>query len=331
MRREERKQYNLVIFVLFVVCFVLFGGLGILLHISGDGPFANLPPVLGAFLGFLLFGLLAGWSFASFVGGVWLGGRFVIRQGKGLIILACLLFMFTIQIFWIVGMVVAIPAAVKNVIWLRRNKNAEDFVPELIATRRINFRVAYIVSVTVLFAIFVLVSSYASARSGNRFFPTLEEAFAHTASRGESGELGEILYIDDLGSTVTVFSIYNDQIRVTHFITAWQYGERGYRRRPIHGHVMLGSNASASILVHHTINEAGLMGRMNRRVRESFGRRPLFGTYRHDLIRNLTINGTPVDHVFEHTNQRGERTFFWYISNIPPFTGTIEDIAILFE
>jgi len=331
MSQKERKQYNLVIFALFAAFFALFGGLSILLHISGDGPFSDLHPFLGAFLSFILFGLFAGWGFTSLVGGIWLGSRFVSKQGKGFIILVCVLFMFTIQIFWVVGMVVALPTAIRNVIWLKRNKGAEDFTQEPIATKRVKIRVAHVVSFVAIFAILIVTFSYFSYSSRNHFFPTIEEAFAHTAERGESGEFGEIFYIDEQENTITVFSLYDDQIIVTHYLTEWRYGERWYNNRPVFGHVMLDFHASASFMVYHAINEEGFMGRNNRRVREIFGRRPLFGTYRHDIIRNLSINGTPVDHVFEHTNERSERIFFWYISDIPPFTGSREDIVILFE
>lgn len=322
MSRKERKQYNLVIFTLFGALFVLFGGLSILI---GDGSF------LGTFLLFLSFGFGAAWGFTSLVGGIWLGSRFVSRQGKGLLILACVLFMLTLQIFWMVGMFITIPTAIRNVIWLKRNKGVEDFTAEPTVTRRVKFSVVPIALFLVLSTISIVGFIFFSYDSQNRFFPTMQEAFAHTAERDGPEEIGEIFHMDEQGNTITVFSLYKDQIMVTHFLTEYRYGEPWYSNKPAFGYVMLSFHGHASFWVHHALNEEGFMGGNNRRVREAFGRRPLFGTYRHDVIRNLSINGTPVDHVFQHTNQQGEQIFFWYISNIPPFTGAREDIVISFE
>ena len=326
MSQKEHRQYNLVIFALFAALFALFGGLSILLNNSGDGPFSGLHPILGAFLSFLLFGLFAGWGFTSLVGGIWLGSRFVSRQGKGFIVLACVLFMLTIQIFWLVGLVIAIPTAIRNAIWLKRNKGTEEFTQEPVATKRIKIRVGHVISVVLICAIMIVVFAYFDTRSANRFFPTMEEAYAHTAERGDPRELGEIFHIDEQGNTITVFSLSDDRIIVSHYLTQWRDGVRWYNNRPVFGQVMLGFHVRPYFMVYHAINEGS-----SRRVRETLGRRPLFGTYRHELIRNMTINGISVDHVFEHTNEQGERTFFWYISDIPPFTGSREDIVILFD
>jgi len=122
MTMQQRKQYSLVIFALFAALFVMFGSIGISMHVSGDGPFSNIQPPLGGILAVLFWGLFAGWGFTGFVGGIWLGGRFVVRQGKVFIVFACVLFMLTIQIFWLVGLGLTIPFAIYNIWFIRRNK-----------------------------------------------------------------------------------------------------------------------------------------------------------------------------------------------------------------
>jgi len=91
------------------------------------------------------------------------------------------------------------------------------------------------------------------------------------------------------------------------------------------------SGLTTQISLHFFLTDEGIGGRANRYFRETLGRRPLYGTYRHALIRDLSINGIPVDHVFEHITARGERVFFWYFSDFPPITGLREDIIISFD
>jgi len=122
MTLHQRKQYNLVIFVIFAVLFILFGALSMSLHVNGYGPFSDSHPFFGAVLNILSFGLLAGWGFSGLVGGIWLGSRYVMRQGKGFIVLACVLFMLTIQIFWLVGLAVTLPFAIYNIRLIKQNK-----------------------------------------------------------------------------------------------------------------------------------------------------------------------------------------------------------------
>ena len=123
MNERQRKQYNLVIFVSFGVFFVLFGGIAALSSLmSGFGPFPELPRVLSAIVSALYFGLFSAWGFTSMIGGIWLGCRFISREGTGCIVVACLLLLITLQIFWFVGLFVTIPFAIYNVVWLRRRK-----------------------------------------------------------------------------------------------------------------------------------------------------------------------------------------------------------------
>ena len=334
MNRQERRRYNLVIFVLFGAFFVLFGGVSTLFLVNGDGPFSSLHPVLRAVLTVLMFGLLAGWGFTSLVGGMWLGSRFVSRQGKGFIIFACVLFLFTVQLFWLIGMFVTIPFAIHNVIFLRRNKGTEDFIQEppvqSLGRRHVKTRAVHVVPVVVALVLILSAIAFFDHRSANRFFSTMEEAFAHAEENGNPQELGEVFFIDEHENTITVFSLRDDHLVVSHYMTEMRGGTRWYSGRGTSGHVSFFPGAERSLL-HFWLNEEGVFGGHNRNFRESFGRRPLYGIYRHDVIRNLSINGTPVEHVFEHINERGERVFFWYISNIPPFTGSAEDIVISFD
>jgi len=121
MNTKERKQYNFVILVLFAALFSLYGGMGAVLHLATDfAPFAGLPPLLGALASLFVYGLLGGWGFTGLVGGIWLGSRYLGRQSKGLIVLALVLFMLTLQLFWLVGLFVTIPFAIYNAVLLRQ-------------------------------------------------------------------------------------------------------------------------------------------------------------------------------------------------------------------
>ena len=337
MNLQERKQYNLVIFVLFGVLFALFGGLGVLAHLSTPdfGPFPNLPPLLGGIVSGLFFGLMGGWGFTGLVGGVWLGFKFVSRQSRGFIVVACVFFMFTLQIFWLVGIFVTIPFAIYNIVqarrgigeqkWLFQPPGASQGPPAV----RIKLRAAHVVSFVAIFVLVLFAFILFDFHSGNRFFPSIEEAFAHTAEG--SGQLGEILFLDEHKTNVTVFSLRDGHLIVSHYVTELREEERWYRTGGVSGHVPLYFPGSARFLIHNIVNEEGFFGGANRRLRESFGRRPLYGTYRHEVIRNLSINGIPVEYVFEFTNDRGERMFFWYFSDFPPSTGSQDDIVISFE
>jgi len=139
MTIQERKRYNLVIFILFAAGFVLFGGMSLLFWIvphptSGfyDVPFQSLPMPIRPVLAFLVFGLMGGFMISSQVGGYWLGGRYVAKQGKPLIIAACVLFPFTWIVFTYVGFFLTIPFFIYNVVKIKRSpvKEALPMPPE---------------------------------------------------------------------------------------------------------------------------------------------------------------------------------------------------------
>ena len=123
----ERKRYNLVISMIFLVLFLLYGALGAM-GASFDSElwaFSQATPFWQILGSFLSFGMLGGWGFTSFVGGIWLGCRFIGKQGKGMIILACVFFMFTLQILWMIGMVVTIPFVIYNIVIIKRSPKEE--------------------------------------------------------------------------------------------------------------------------------------------------------------------------------------------------------------
>jgi tetratricopeptide (TPR) repeat protein len=121
MNMQERKQYNLVITVLFIVFFVLYGAIGALVATTGEyGPFLELPPLLRGIVSALISGFMGGYLIAGSVSGIWLGCRFISRS-KWLIILACIFFMFSVPIFHLVGFFVTIPFVIYNAVLLRRS------------------------------------------------------------------------------------------------------------------------------------------------------------------------------------------------------------------
>ncbi|MCL2225417.1 MAG: hypothetical protein FWB96_10680 [Defluviitaleaceae bacterium] len=329
MNIKQREQFNLVICILFAVLFVLFGGLGLLLFSSDVGMFENLPPIVGAVLAVFLYGLWAAWSFTGLVGGVWLGCRFLSQRGTLWIILACVFFMFTMQIFWLVGFFVTIPFVIYNFVKIKRR----DDGAEAETTRKNTkfFRAVCLAAAGALFAVAVFLITYAVnfQIAAGRFFPTFEDALAE--ARYNIGELGEIIFTDEHANSVTLLSVNDGFFRATHFQTEKRDGERYYRFFGEGGWIPLQNHSSAQFFLYSQLNEDGFHGRFNRNFREDFGRRPFFGTYRHEVIRNLSINGIAVEYVFEFTNQRGERYFAWYFPDLPPFDGVQEEIQIRFD
>lgn len=120
MNRRERKRYTLVVFALFAVLFALYGWIGLmgLREFGAFGPFAS--PGMTV----LFWGLLGGWGFTSLVGGVWLGCRYVRRRVRGAMVWVCILFVVASVVAWLFGMVVTVPFAVYNVVYLRRETMA---------------------------------------------------------------------------------------------------------------------------------------------------------------------------------------------------------------
>ena len=152
MSTRERKQYNLVIVVLFITGFVLFGGMSLLLWMPVDMsfhyevlleqgiyediesipgftdsfPFEGLPTPLRQLVILIVFGLGGGWLITGMVGGVWLGLRFIIRQSKTFVILACVFFMITWMVMMYVGIFVTIPYAIYNAVKIRKDRVAPE-------------------------------------------------------------------------------------------------------------------------------------------------------------------------------------------------------------
>lgn len=121
MNMQERKRYNFVIFLLYAIFFFVYGGLGLWMHMDGAGPFSELPPLIGVILSIVVAGLMGGWLVAGIVGGVWLGSKFIGRQSKKFIVLACVFAPFTFFAFIYVGIFAAIPFAIYNFITIRRS------------------------------------------------------------------------------------------------------------------------------------------------------------------------------------------------------------------
>ena len=130
MNLQERRRFNFVVMVLYAVFFVLYGSLGVMMHVSGDGPFLRLPPPAGLLLSVLLSGLMGGWLVAGTVGGIWLGSRYVGRQSRRFIVLACVFAPFTFFAFYFVGMAVTIPFVIYNFMLLKRNPLAPELTQE---------------------------------------------------------------------------------------------------------------------------------------------------------------------------------------------------------
>ena len=150
MSVKERKRYNLIVFVLFITGFVLFGGMSLLFWMPMDMsfhyevllqqgiyeelasipewsdpfPFEGLPTPLRQLVVLIISGLMGGWMVASVFGGFWFGFRFFIRQSKNFVILACVFFMITWAVVMYVGIFATIPYAIYNAVKIRKDKAA---------------------------------------------------------------------------------------------------------------------------------------------------------------------------------------------------------------
>ncbi|MCL2564340.1 MAG: hypothetical protein FWE24_00825 [Defluviitaleaceae bacterium] len=123
MNTQERKRYNLVIIVLFITLFILYGGLGLWAGMDGFGPFPEWSLLPRVIISIFTFGFMGAWGFTGLVGGIWLGCRFLGKQDKVFIVLACVFFMFTLMVFWWIGILAAIPYAIYNIVILKREKS----------------------------------------------------------------------------------------------------------------------------------------------------------------------------------------------------------------
>jgi len=85
-------------------------------------PFEQLPTPLRQLVILTIYGLGGGWFITGMVGGFWLGLRFIMKQNKTVVILACVFFMITWVVIMYVGIFVTIPYAIYNVIKIRKEK-----------------------------------------------------------------------------------------------------------------------------------------------------------------------------------------------------------------
>ena len=269
MSVQERKRYNLVIFVVFVIFFFLHGNANTI----GLGNFPELPPSLDNSLTFIIVGIQGGWIAAGgMVGGVWLGVKLLKKQSKGAIILACVLFPLTFAVFAMLGMVFAIPFAIYNVVLLRRIKRSggepgygvetqpltlpEDEVKAEVTegdtakkkkstgTKVVIGRV-FVCGIILYFVISLTVGfrTWEPILHGD-FYPTMGEAYASFVG-GARRYMGEILMVDDHGDNLSVFhEVYfrrtpADRLRaprppepphMSHFIRKTYNGEVLYAR-----------------------------------------------------------------------------------------------------
>ena len=123
MKIQERKRYNFVMLVLYIVFFFVYGGLGLWMYVDGSGPFQGLPPVLSAAASVVVPGLMGGWMVAGFVGGIWLVCRFIGKQRRWVLVVACVFFFLTFYTFALVGFIFAIPFAIYNAVLIRRDRD----------------------------------------------------------------------------------------------------------------------------------------------------------------------------------------------------------------
>ena len=152
MSVKERKRYNLIVLVLFITGFVLFGGMSLLLWVPKDMsfhyevlleqgiyediesipgftdsfPFEHLPTPIRQIAFLIIVGLMGGWMIASVFGGFWLGLRFIMRQSKTFVILACVFFMITWVVMMYVGFFATIPYAIYNAVKIRKDRVAPE-------------------------------------------------------------------------------------------------------------------------------------------------------------------------------------------------------------
>jgi len=167
------------------------------------------------------------------------------------------------------------------------------------------------------------------------FYPTLEQAFLAHSGVG-SRRMTEILFMDEVGNSVTAFHPGGGAgaMMVSHYIKELRNGEYWFACLSVaDGGILIGfegiSTEGSQLFIHTSHAVGGLF--TSKMLYRGLGRRPLVGFSPDPNIRNLTINGIPVDYVVETTNVRGEPLFFWYYSDFPPIYGEREDIVICLE
>ena len=113
-------MYNIVIFIVFSFAFLMYGFIGLVAHLESDELFYTLSSPAGPILSFLTIGFFGGLLLSGIVGGTWLGTKFIGRQGKKAVILAWVFAPLTFAALVLVGMVVAIPFAIYNIVIIKR-------------------------------------------------------------------------------------------------------------------------------------------------------------------------------------------------------------------
>jgi len=117
---QNRKRYNRIILVSYIIGFILYGLLvSIALYIFEVGLFQMFPIWLVLPISFVVLGFGGGWFIAGLVGGVLLGYRFIRKQDKNFIILACVFAPMTLTICMWIGLILAVPLAIRNIIVIK--------------------------------------------------------------------------------------------------------------------------------------------------------------------------------------------------------------------
>jgi len=169
------------------------------------------------------------------------------------------------------------------------------------------------------------------------FYPTLEQAFlAHSGV--SSRRMPDILFLDEAGNSLTAFHPGGGAgaMMISHYIKELRDGEYWFACLSVaSGGISIGfgdtSIEASQSLIHSRLADDGFDAFGMSRFHTRLGRRPLLGFSPNPNIRNLTINGVPVDYVIETTNAHGAPLFFWYYSDFPPIYGEKEDIIICLE
>ena len=190
---------------------------------------------------------------------------------------------------------------------------------------------------TIVVAMLLIVAYIAGCEFSDEptFYPTLEQAFlAHSGVN--SRRMPDILFLDEVGNSLTAFHPGGGAgaMMISHYIRELRDGEYWFACLSVAsgGISIARGNTPIEVsqrFIYNTLADDGLymLGRFHTRL----GRRPLLGFSTDPSIRNLTINGVPVDYVIETTNAHGAPLFFWYYSDFPPIYGEKEDISICLE
>jgi len=169
-----------------------------------------------------------------------------------------------------------------------------------------------------------------------QFYPTIEQAFSAHAGVRRGTRMGEIVFIDKDDYSITAYHPTGYWV-ISHYIRERRADGYWYQAFGLStgGRVDIKFDSTSiensQELLHAYINTEGSLVETTEWTYQNLSRRPLWG-YSHDpIIRNLSINGIPVEHVIETTNAQGNPLFFWYYSDFPLIEGGPEDIIISFD